>query len=68
MKEGEFIAEFGSATPFKFLGANQVTLCRSDGNVIRWKCGKPATCGIAGTESYLAQCSECFSALSISHF
>lgn len=62
MKE-EYVAEFSCSMPFRFLGEHQVTMCRNDGTIVRCKCGKPATCGIMGTDAYLAKCSECFATL-----
>ncbi len=60
MKEGEYIEEFGCSAPIRWLHKTQVTICRNDGQVIRCKCGNPATCGIVGASAELIQCPDCF--------
>ena len=56
------VSEFGSVGNIRWPTADNVKMYDSDGNEMICKCGKPATCGIAGRNSYLAQCSDCFNA------
>ncbi len=56
----DYVAEFGSTFPVRFLTPSQVTMYDSDGKEVMCKCGKPATSSIIGKDAFIAQCSECF--------
>jgi hypothetical protein len=53
-KSTEYIAEFGSSIPFRFLDASQVKMYDDNGKELMCKCGKPATSQICGLEQSLS--------------
>lgn len=59
MDDDDYKAEFGCLYPIRFLDDTEVKMYDENGEVVLCKCGKPATSGIMGKDTYITRCSKC---------
>ena len=60
MMKQELVAEYGCTQQFRVPDPKNVFLYDSEGKIMKCSCGKDAAMMLAGKESFLVQCHECW--------